>query len=389
MNSRVKVILILLLVAIAAAVVVSNCACSRNGDNYDGIVEPEPTYPPYFRAISAQEGHSLAITADGRVFQWGRSAEVLAGETEMIYRSFHTPYIEVEDPVAVFGWRDFGGAITEDGDVFVWGGNWEGRLAPPSSFPTRIETLENVRYIWVNSRNFAVLHRDGRAYIRGVEGCLERLDINVVDVAAGPTFMLILADNGEVFGIGDNSTGQLGSGVGASAVTPVRLAIDNVKAVASGATSAYAVTNDGFVYMWGQVMEFEDRPDGEAVRFERIETPTRLGYIDDVVALASGNRFAIAIQSNGSLWGWGMNEFGVLGDYALNSNLPNPRRLDGFRDIVEISASGAHFLALRSDGTLWEMGQKFGVPLAVDDNAPRRVRDNIMVDREEEIFNDD
>ncbi|MCL2838034.1 MAG: hypothetical protein FWE04_03060 [Oscillospiraceae bacterium] len=383
MSLRVKVILILLFVTVAA-VVVSNCACSRNGGSeYNGIVELEPAYPPYLRAISAQEGHGLAIMDDSTVWAWGSNAD---GQLGFIGEGVATPrkVAGIDDASAVFGWRDFSGVVRTDGTVWVWGGNWEGRLATTLPEPTRLETLENVRYIWVNSRHFAVLHRDSRAYIRGVEGYLERLDINVVDIAAGPTFMLILADNGEVWGIGDNSTGQLGSGIGASVGTPVRLAIDNVKAVAAGATSAYAVTNDGFVYMWGQVMEFEDRPDGEAVRFERIETPTRLGYIDDVVAIASGNRFAVAIQSNGSIWGWGMNEFGVLGDYALNSNLPNPRRLDGFRDVVKISASGAHFLALRSDGTLWEMGQKFGVPLTGQENVPIRVMNHVMVDEEEE-----
>jgi len=340
----------------------------------------EPAYPVYYQTLSAQEGHSLAITADGRVFTWGQSAETLAGEeiTAMMARSFHSPYAHVENAVAVFGWRDFNGVIDRRGDVWVWGGNWEGRLAEPSSLPTRLTDLENVKYIWVNNRFFVVLTRDGRAYIRTADGELEPLDLDVATVSAGATYMLFLTNDGEVYGIGDNSMGQLGGNVGASAANVVRLGISNIRAIAASSMNAAAVTVDGYVYHWGQIVSFEDRDDGELVEFERIRSPQRLANIDNVAAISSGNRFTVAIRGDGTVWGWGINELGVLGDYSEDSDIENPKMLDGLSNILAVSASGAHFLALNSYGEIIEMGQKF-YGLMDGENVPRVVRDGIML----------
>jgi len=372
-----KVILIALVVVIVVATMVSCCVAVQCGgeseydSNYPNGYEEyvEPAYPTYFRAISAQEGHSSAITADGQVFHWGLSVDALAGGETVTARSFHTPYIMgIEDAVAVFGWRDFSGAVRRDGTVWVWGGNWEERLAPPSTLPTQVATLSNVAYIQVNAHQFAVLQRDGSVYIRGIEGSLERLDIaNATQIAAGPNYMLILNEEGYVWE------------VSAARNLPVRLPVGNVRAIAAGSLHAVtAVTRDGFVYQWGTDMRFEQRDDGELVQFEDVRTPIRVGYVDDVIAVASGNHFTVAVQSNGTVWGWGMNELGVLGDDGEGGDVPYPRILSGLSDIVEISASGAHFVAVERDGTLWSAGRKFDGVMD-SGSQPRMVRDEIMV----------
>jgi len=369
MNTQTKIILVALIVA--AIAVVGGCGGERE-EYLNGYEEyAEPAYPLYFRAISAQEGHSSAITSDGRVFQWGRSAETLAGGDWVTTqaRSFHTPYIMgIENAVAVFGWRDFSGAVLRDGSVWVWGGNWEERLAPANRAPTRLATLENVAYVQVNAHQLAVMKRDGAAYIRGIESELERLDISgVTQIAAGPNYMLILNEEGYAWEVSAGSSAA------------VRLPVSNVRAIAAGSLHAVtAVTNDGFVYQWGTDMRFEQRDDGELVQFEDVRSPVRVGYVDDVIAVASGNHFTVAVQSNGTLWGWGMNELGVLGDYQEDGDVPYPRIIAELSDIVEVSASGAHFLALARDGTVWSMGQKFD-GLMIREDMPARVRDGIMV----------
>jgi len=359
--------------------------CATLGDEYYEYIPDEPAYPVYYRTFSAQEGHALAITEEGTIIGWGSNADGQLGHPG---RAFHQPFIWVADlnAVAVFGWRDFGGAIDRSGDVFVWGGNWEGRLAPPNRMPIQLTELENVKYIWVNNNRMTVLTRCGRTYIRTADGELEPLDLNVSTIAAGATYMLFLTIDGEVYGVGDNSLGQLGATVGANSATVVPLGIGNVRAIAAGTMNAHAVTNDGYVYQWGQIMGFTDHDDGESVEFEVVRTPQRLGYVDDIVEIASGNRFTIAVNSRGNVWGWGINELGVLGDYAENIDIAYPRILDGFYNILDVSASGTHFLALQGGdelfpelGTIFGMGHIFGGEIGSGNNVPTVITGSIKL----------
>jgi len=391
MYSEFKAYIGVLLCFLAAAILligglVYGCV-STIGEDYEEL-PIESLYPVYYRVFSAMEGHALAITAEGTIIGWGSNADGQLGNPGA---AFHQPFIWVADldAAAVFGWRDFSGAVDRAGNVWVWGGNWEGNLARPNREPTRLYELENVKYIWVNNNRMAVLTRCGNAYIRTQDSELELLDLNVATISAGPTYMLFLTVDGEVYGIGDNSMGQLGGNIGESAVSIVPLGISNIRAISAGAMNASAVTIDGYVYQWGQIVSFDQLDDGELVEFDRVRTPRRLGYVDHVMAISSGNRFTVAVRNDGTVWGWGVNELGVLGDYGEDSDIAYPRMLGGFSNVIDVSASGAHFLALQGGdelfpelGTIWGMGHIFGGELGSGNNIPTIITGSIILGEE-------
>jgi len=378
--------------AVISAVIGGVFTVSRNGypEHYTKAV---PAHPIYFRAISAQEGHGLAVSGEGTVWAWGINSD---GQLGFDGDGSGEPVkIDgIENAVAVFGGRDFSGAILRDGTAWVWGGNMDGQLAPPSHIPTQIETLENVRYIQVNNTHFAVIKRCGAAYLRrNDEENLTRLELsNVAKIAAGPNYMLILTDGGYLYGVGNNEMRHLTASLPASVATPTRLPLSDVRTVSAGSLHAAAVTNDGYAYQWGREIRFEQRDDGELVTFEDIANPTRVANIDNITAVSSGNNFTVALREDGTLWGWGLNELGALGDYAQGLDIPIPRRIDGLSDIAEISASGAQFIAVDKFGALWIAGQKFGERPG-GDTAPERILDGvhteavwiILGDEEDEI----
>src|SRR5436190_14533034 len=102
-----------------------------------------------------------------------------------------------------------------------------------------------------------------------------------------------------------------------------------------------------------------------------------------VVAIAAGDAHSLALRSDGTVWAWGANGFGQLGD-GTSTFRPGAAQIAGLNDVVAIAAGTEHSVALRSDGTLWMWGrnqvgqlgdgttQAHGVPMRVT-SIPGRV----------------
>lgn len=74
-----------------------------------------------------------------------------------------------------------------------------------------------------------------------------------------------------------------------------------------------------------------------------------------VRALGAGNEYSLAARSDGTLWAWGLNEMGQLGD-GTSLDRSVPVQVAGLTEVTAIASSGYHSLTLRSDGTLWAWG---------------------------------
>jgi alpha-tubulin suppressor-like RCC1 family protein len=165
--------------------------------------------------------------------------------------------------------------------------------------------------------------------------------------------------------------------------------LTDVVAVAGGNNHSLAVksdgtddgpTNDGTVYAWG----FNNQGqlgNGTSGTGTNSNTPVQVidtkgttdtsddGPLEDVVAVAGGTFHSLALKSNGTVWAWGINDVGQLGNGTTNST-PNPNPVqvidtkgttdtsdDGpLEDVVAIAAGSNHNLAVKSDGTVWAWG---------------------------------
>jgi alpha-tubulin suppressor-like RCC1 family protein/chitodextrinase len=72
-------------------------------------------------------------------------------------------------------------------------------------------------------------------------------------------------------------------------------------------------------------------------------------------ALAAGSKHSVALKDNGTVWSFGNNQYGQLGDGTTNSSL-TPKQASGLTGVVEVAAGDLHTLALKSDGTIWSWG---------------------------------
>lgn len=95
--------------------------------------------------------------------------------------------------------------------------------------------------------------------------------------------------------------------------------------------------------------------------------------IDDGVALASGDNFRLVLRRDGTVWGYGGNDFGQLGTLDENRNnqwLPLTRPVVGLKGVTAIAAGLRHAVALKIDGTVWQWGAN-NTKVLSRENGPR------------------
>jgi alpha-tubulin suppressor-like RCC1 family protein len=114
--------------------------------------------------------------------------------------------------------------------------------------------------------------------------------------------------------------------------------------VAAGYTSSFVIRNDGHLMAWG------------STNYELGSvTPQEVPDLDNVVAVASGEKHALALKADGSVWAWGNNQGGQLGDGTTTAR-STPLPIAGLSNITAISAGKCQSVALRQDGTVWRVG---------------------------------
>ena len=124
-------------------------------------------------------------------------------------------------------------------------------------------------------------------------------------------------------------------------------------AIAAGATHAVAIKADGTLWTWGCTTYGAECDKTAATT----QGPVLLDSDDanPYVAVSSGEFHNLALKADGSLWAWGKNENGQLGDDTTVDGT-EPRRV-GERSYQQVSAGGAHSAAIDREGGLWTWGQ--------------------------------
>ncbi|SEO82608.1 MerR family transcriptional regulator [Paenibacillus sp. OV219] len=263
--------------------------------------------------------HTLAVNVDGTVWGWGnvgRAKSEDGSKPTLIKLLSHV------EGIAAAVHHSF--AVKSDGTVWGWGKNTHGQLGTG--------TIDN--YV------------DTPIQVEGIH--------DIAAVSAGVFHTLALKKDGTIWTWGPNWYGQLGDGTVDASVSPMRIeGISDVKEVAANCFHSMALKNDGTVWRWGA---FGDCTDPYPIRDE-VRTPTQIPSLDRIKHISAGGCHGTALREDGTVWTWGFNPEGQLGDRTFDAKCSiMPRMVIGLTDVQTVAAGGRFTLALRKDGTVWSWG---------------------------------
>ncbi len=183
----------------------------------------------------------------------------------------------------------------------------------------------------------------------------------MTQVAAGEEFSLALRSDGTVWAWGRNDRGQLGRGtISSGELVPARVAVLNrVTKISAGRDFALALRSDGIVFAWG-ANRFGQLGNG-APSYSPVSVPVKVAGLSQVTGISAGSDSALAAEASGisaitSVWAWGNNDDGQLGDGTTTVH-STPERVTGLPVSIAGITVGAQFAAvLGTDGSVWSWG---------------------------------
>ncbi|KAG7170656.1 Secretion-regulating guanine nucleotide exchange factor-like [Homarus americanus] len=314
---------------------------------------PDNISEPSIRVAVGGGGHTFLLTAQGRLFGagWNTSGQVGDGTQVRAVPGFQLIRgLEGHRMIGVAcGWAH-SIALSQSGQVWVWGSNSHGQLGLPkdevpfTSLPICLD-LTNVVSVSAGLRHTAVATRDGRAYTwgHGHRGQLGHIDSEGQLVKLQPTPRVV-----------DHIEGK-------------------VLSVSCGQNTTYALTAEGQVLAWGdnkwgqlahdpradygQLGPSEDEKEdsssdtaaSEVLRKRCRYIPNCLTLNKSIRSVACGSEHNLAIIGNsgedGLLYSWGWNEHGNCGD-GTTTNIHRPTRVPLPGNLQIIGAGSGHSFAL-------------------------------------------
>jgi alpha-tubulin suppressor-like RCC1 family protein len=165
-----------------------------------------------------------------------------------------------------------------------------------------------------------------------------------------------IKSDGTLWTCGDNAAGQLGDGTTVGKSSPVTTVAGgtNWKQVACGVQHTAAIKTDGSLWTWGRNI-FGNLGDGTIVNNSSPATTVSGGT--NWKQVACGVFCTAAIKTDGTLWTWGRNDYGQLGDGTTVSKSIPATTVAGGTNWKQVACGSNHTAAIKTDGTLWTWGR--------------------------------
>jgi alpha-tubulin suppressor-like RCC1 family protein len=294
----------------------------------------EFSYSIFFGPVVSRSGlHTLLLKSDGSVWAMGDNYYGQLGNGT--FNSTNQPEQVVSSGVvAVAAGGEHSLFLKSDGSLWGMGNNGDGELGD-GTFNSTNQPEEIVT-------NGVVAVAAGVAQDRFFYG------------SASADYSLFLKSDGSLWGMGYNGYGQLGDGTFNSTNQPEEIVSNGVVAVAAGG-GFYRAAHSLFIESDGSLWGMGDNSAGQLGAGTNVEvnTPTEI-VSNGVVAVAAGSAFSLFLKSDGSLWGMGDNSSVQLGVGTTN-DVSTPEEIVS-NGVVAVAAGSYHSLFLKSDGSLWGMG---------------------------------
>jgi alpha-tubulin suppressor-like RCC1 family protein len=320
---------------------------------------------------------------DGNLWVWGFGSNGRLGNAQTTNRS---------TPVTTFAggtnWKQVScgnsivAAIKTDGTLWTWGYGRYGQLgngATTGTFSTPITTFAggtNWKQVSVGGRNTAAIKTDGTLWTWGYGTNGQLGNANTTDrstpvttfaggtnwkqVSAGGDYISAIKTDGTLWTWGFNGNGSLGNAQTTNRSTPVTTFAGGknwkqVSAVSgTAAPHTAAIKTDGTLWTWGR-NQYGNL--GNASTTDRSTPVTTFAGGTNWKQVSVSRANTAAIKTDGTLWTWGFGSTGELGNGVTTGNISTPvTTFAGGTTWKQVNAGSDHIVAIKTDGTLWIWG---------------------------------
>ena len=270
-----------------------------------------------WQSVATGENHNLALKTDGTLWAWGNNSGSQLGDGTLIAKSTPIQIGTANNWAAISACYTSSVAVKSDGTLWFWG-------------------MGNINYnhpIQVGTDN------DWSVGIAGFGRCFA------------------IKNNGTLWGWGNNNEGELGDGTYTFRSTPVQIGTaSNWATICTGEHQTLALKTDGSLWSWGSE-GFGELGNGGILNDDRV-APLQIGTSTDWQSIKCGAQFSIGLKTDGTLWAWGRNNTGQLGD-GTTTNRGIPAQVGTDTDWESADAGYFFNYARKTDGTLWTWGSNY------------------------------
>jgi alpha-tubulin suppressor-like RCC1 family protein len=318
-------------------------------------------------AVTALTATSSASAATFGIMTFGENANGQLGNGANTLSAVPVEASKPGVPSAISAGGDHSLAIT-NGTVAAWGANAAGQLGTGntnnSNVPVPVCTKEESPCKSENVLKHVV------AVAAGGED-------TTATYSTAREHSLALLENGTVVAWGSNNDGELGNHTTTNSDVPVVVCampenpcqagneLKEVVAIAAGDEFSLALLKNGTVVAWGNDNTGELGNGGFGPNSCEAPcglTPAVVPHLTEVTAISAGNGHSMALRKDGTVWTWGYNywlQLGRSGPGPNNENDPNAGQVPGLSEVAAISAGGWHSVALLNNGTVKAWGENF------------------------------
>lgn len=263
------------------------------------------------------------------------------------------------------------------GQLYIWGFNNNGQLATNStvSFSSPVQTVTqgtNWKQTFSGVYSAGGIKTDGTLWLWGWNNAGQLGDNTLLNKSSpvqtvvggtdwyqadlGQLFCAAIKTDGTLWAWGQNTMGQLGRNNSSSfSAVPGQTVLDGScwTQVSCGYRHIAAIKNDGTLWTWGRNTYGQL---GDNTRIHRSSPVQTLALGNNWQAVECGDDEIVALKKDGTIWAWGGNSYGNLGDNSTIHRSSPVQIYGGGTNWIQISYRSAVGCAIKSDGTLWLWG---------------------------------
>ena len=298
--------------------------------------------------VDAGYYHSIAIKTDGTLWAWGSNGSGQLGDGTDVDKNEPVPIGTATNWSQISAAFDFTIAIKNDGTLWAWGSNFYGQLGDGTTIDKNVPTQSGAATNWAK-------------------------------IAAGFRHSIATKTDGTIWAWGINPSGQLGDGTNIAKTSPTQIGpATDWNQISTGVEHSLAIKNNGTIWAWGGNFY------GQLGNGTNTDTnvPIQIGVANNWSKIEAGEYHTMSIKTDGTLWGWGTNFWGQLGDGTSFNDKNIPTQTGTATTWHQLAAGNGHTVATQTNSTLYAFGRndygQLGDGTSTNRNVPVQIGCNLL-----------